>query len=160
MLEEKIYQDYTAALKAKDKVKTDFLSFIRAELKNQAIALRKNKLLDSEALAVLKKQQKRLLDSKDSIIASGRADLIQNIEREFTLLAQYLPKPLSDAELTGIINKALASLESPSMKDMGKMMKEVLAEAGIRADAKKVSAILKTKLAGGAKNPPEQSQKT
>ena len=60
MLEDNIYQDYTQALRAKDRQKIDFLSLIRADIKNQAINLKKDKLEDDEVLAVLKKSKKNI----------------------------------------------------------------------------------------------------
>ena len=143
LLEDKIYQDYVTALKAKDKAKTGFLSFVRADLKNRAIELKKDKLDDSEVLAVLKKQQKRLQDSKESITASGRTELIQGLEQELALLAEYLPKPLADEELAKIVKDTISDLGAASMKDMGKVMKEILAKVGVRADSKKVSSLVK-----------------
>jgi len=92
MLEDKIYQDYTQALKAKQRQKIDFLSLIRADIKNQAIDLRKDKLEDMEVLVVLKKVQKKLQDAKESITKSGRAELLQDLEKEITIIAEYLPK--------------------------------------------------------------------
>ena len=146
MLEEKIYQDYVAALKAKDKHKTDFLSLIRAELKNHAINLKKEKLEDDEVLAVLKKQQKRLQDAKESIASSQRQDLIDNIEQELAIVSEYLPEPLQEEELAKIIDSVIAETGASSMKDMGRVMKEVLAKVGAQADSKKVSQLVKDKL--------------
>ncbi len=146
MLEDKIYQDYVAALKAKEKQKTAFLSLVRSELKNKAIELKKEKLDDPEVLTVLKKQQKRLLDTKESIAQSQRADLIEATDQEIALLESYLPKPLGDEELLKIIDEVISETEASSMKDMGKVMKEVLAKVGVRADSKKVSALVKEKL--------------
>jgi len=102
MIEERIYQDYIQALKLKNKQKTVFLSFIRAELKNKSINLKKDKLDNSEALIVLKQQQKRLIDSKESIIASGRNNLIHDVEQELALLAEYLPTPLTEDQLSAV----------------------------------------------------------
>jgi len=146
MLEDKIYQDYVTALKAKDRQKADFLSLIRAELKNQAIELKKEKLEDAEVLAVLKKQQKRLQDAQESIASSGRTDLIEGLKKELVLLAEYLPKPLADDELAKIVKDTISELGASSMKDMGKVMKEVLAKVGVRADSKKVSSLVKESL--------------
>jgi uncharacterized protein YqeY len=146
MLEEKIYKNYVEALKAKDRHKTDFLSLIRAELKNQAIDLKKEKLEDEEVLAVLKKQQKRLQDAKECISSSPRQDLIQNLERELNILSEYLPEPLCEEELIKIIEEAISQTSASSMKDMGKVMKEVLAKVGARADSKAVSQLVKSKL--------------
>jgi uncharacterized protein YqeY len=148
MLSDRIQKDYIDALKAKNKHKVDFLSFIRAEIKNSAIDLRKEKLDDNEVLTVIKKQKKRLQDSKESFTSSGRTDLIESLEKELNILDEYLPKPLEDSELTQIIEAIIAETNASSMKDMGKVMKEVLAKVGVRADSKKVSEIVKGKLSG------------
>ncbi|MBU2044495.1 MAG: GatB/YqeY domain-containing protein [Candidatus Omnitrophica bacterium] len=146
MLADKIYQDYVTALKAKNKEKTSFLSFIRADLQNKAIELKKDKLADEEVLTALKKLQKRLLDTKESLAQSQRTDLIESADKELALLEEYLPKPLTDAELLKIIDEAISQAGASSMKDMGKVMKEVNAKVGVRADAKKISQLVKQKL--------------
>jgi len=149
MLEDKIYQDYLSALKERNKHKIDFLSFIRAGLQNAAFDLRKEKLEDNEVLAVLNKQKKRLEETKQNIGLSGRADLLENAEKELALLNAYLPKPLEENELIGIITQAISGLNATSVKDMGKVMKEVMAKVGVQADAKKVSDLVRAKLASG-----------
>jgi len=146
VLEDKIYQDYTQALRAKDRQKIDFLSFIRADIKNQAIDLRKGKLEDGEVLAVLKKAQKKLQDTKESIAKSGRTDLLEGLKKELAILTEYLPKPLEEAKLLEIVNAVISELSASSMKDMGKVMKETLARVGVRADSKKISNLVKEKL--------------
>jgi len=146
MLEDKIYQDYIQALKAKDRQKIDFLSLIRADIKNQAINLKKDKLEDDEVLAVLKKAQKKLQDAKESIAKSERTDLLKGLERELAILNEYLPKPLEEAQILEIVNAVISELSASSMKDMGKVMKEVLAKVGLQADSKKVSNLVKEKL--------------
>ena len=148
MLEEKIYKDYVEALKAKNKHKTEFLSLIRAELKNQAINLKKEKLEDDETMAVLKKQQKRLQDAKESIASSNREDLIADIEKELAIVSEYLPQPISEEELAKIVDEVITQTEASSMKDMGRVMKEVLAKVGVGADSKTVSQLVKTRLSG------------
>ncbi|MCQ9205707.1 MAG: GatB/YqeY domain-containing protein [Omnitrophica bacterium] len=146
MLEDKIYQDYVEALKSRNKSKSEFLSFIRSELKNEAINLKVEKLDDSQALIILKKQQKRLLDTKEAIVSSQRNDLLQNIEQESNILNQYLPKPLKDAELLQIVEEVISKTKASSMRDMGRVMKEVLTRVGIKADSKNVSSLVKEKL--------------
>lgn len=145
-LEERIYQDYVEALKAKDRAKTDFLSFIRAELKNAAIDLRKKKLDDGEVIAVLKKQKKRLQDTRESVVASKREELLKDVDRELALLNGYLPPPLAENELIDIINQVISEVNATSMKDMGRLMKEVLAKTGGRADSRHVSELVRNKL--------------
>ncbi len=146
MLEDTIYKDYLAALKNRDKPKIEFLSFIRAELKNSAINLKKEKLDDSEALAVLKRQKKRLQETKESVIASERMDILKDTEKELALLGEYLPKPLREEELLLLVNQAIAQLNASSLKDMGRVIKEVLEKSGGRADSRRTSELVKDKL--------------
>ena len=146
MLEDKIYQDYTQALKAKNRSKIDFLSLVRADIKNQAIDLKKGKLEDGEVLAVLKKAQKKLQDAKEIIAKSGRTDLVEGLEKELAILTEYLPKPLEEAKILEIVSAVINELSASSMKDMGKVMKEVLTRVGVRADSRKVSNLVKEKL--------------
>jgi len=146
MLEEKIYQDYIVALKAKDQKRSSFLSFIRAALKNVAIDLKKDKLEDSDVFAVLKKQKKQLEDTKESMLSSGRDDLIRNAEDEIEILQAYLPNLLNEQELTKIIDQVIADLNAQSVKDMGPVMKEILSRVGVRADSKIVSNFVRQKL--------------
>lgn len=146
MLEDRIYKDYVAALKAKDKEKSQFLSFLRSELKNRAIELKEEKLKDCDALAVLKKQKKRLEDSKESAVSSGRQELIDNAQAEIDLIESYLPKPLSEEQLASLVDEVIKDIQASSMKDMGKVMKEVLARSEGRADSRKASELVKMKL--------------
>lgn len=146
MLEDKIYKDYVEALKARNSEKSGFLSFIRAELKNNAIALKKDKLEDGEVLIVLKKQKKQLEETKETIKDTQREDLVKNLQKEITILDEYLPKQLGDNELASVIEQTIKELGAVSIKDMGKVMKEVLVKVGAAADSKKVSEIVKAKL--------------
>jgi len=146
MLEDKIYKDYIQALKSRDKEKVQFLSFLRAELKNHAKSLKKEKLEDSLALDILKKQKKRLLESKEFIDKSDREDLIKKAENEIAVIDGYLPQPLPRQEVVKIIDEVISEIGAFSMKDMGKVMKLALERLASRADSKEVSGIVKGKL--------------
>jgi len=146
-LEEKIYQDYVSAMKQRDQARVDFLSFIRADIKNAAITAKKDKLEDNETLSVLKKQRKRLQDSRESFVASGRAESVAQLDAEIAMIEQYLPSQMSDEELTAVVAEVISASGASSIKDMGRVMKEVMAKVGARADNAKVSAIVKSKLA-------------
>jgi len=145
-LEERIYQDYVAAMKNRDADKKKFLSFIRADLKNQAIDFKVEKLTDEQVLALLKKQQKRLNDTKDSLVSANRPEMLSEVEIEIALLSQYLPEQLSEDELRKLIDDSISSLGAATIKDMGRVMKEVTVKVGMRADAKSISKIVKDKL--------------
>ena len=143
MLEERIYKEYIDARRNKDTQKLEFLSFLWAELKNYCIEKRKETLDDNDVLAVLTKQKKRLSDAKESIAQSGRPELLQNAERELAIIESYLPQPLPDEELVALIKQTIVEVGASSMKDMGKVMKEVLAKTAGRADSRQVSELVK-----------------
>lgn len=147
-LEKKIYDDYVVAMKARDKAKIGFLSFVRGEMKNLAIDLKRKELEDSDVITVLKKQQKRLMEAKEMIVSSGRSEQLAELENEIKLLAGYLPEPLTKEELEKQIEQVISDLNATTMKDMGRVMKEVLSRAGARADNKIVSELVKSKLHG------------
>ena len=146
LLEDKIYKDYVDALKARDKPRTDFLSFIRAELKNKAISLKKERLNDAEVVGVLNKQKKHLEETKDSISSSSRKELIDSVNNELAVLEKYLPQSLDEADVINIIDEVIAELGAASMKDMGKVMKQVLEKISGRADSQRISEIVRQKL--------------
>jgi len=148
MLEDKIYKDYVEALKARNKPKSDFLSFIRAELKNSAIELKKDKLEDNEVLTALKKQKTRLEASYEMMQKSQRADILEGIKAELALLDEYLPRQLTDSELASLVEQTIKDTGASSIKDMGRVIKEIIAKAGASADSKKVSEVVKAKLTG------------
>jgi uncharacterized protein len=146
MIEDSIYKAYTDALRNKQRERLEFLNFVRAEIKNSALALRKDKLDDNETLAVLKKIKKNIDEAKETFVSSGRSDLINKATEEIAILAEYLPQPLSQEELAGIISEVITRTGATSMKDMGKVMKETIAQIGVRADSKMVSDLVKQKL--------------
>jgi uncharacterized protein YqeY len=119
---------------------------VRAELKNLAISAKKDKLEDNETLSVLQKLKKRLEEAKEAAAKGAKVDFIEKTEKEIAVLGDYLPKALSEAELTSIINEVVTSLGATSIKDMGRVMKEVLSKVGAQADSKTVSDLVKNKL--------------
>ncbi len=145
-LEEKINQDFIVARKAKDAVRAQFLSFVRAEMKNYAIDAKKEHLDDAEIILLLKKQKKRISDAVDTVASSGRSDTIEELNAELAILASYLPAPLDDAQVEKAVDEIIASLGASGIKDMGTVMKEVMAKIGAQVEAKKVSQLVRSKL--------------
>ncbi|MFH1062252.1 MAG: GatB/YqeY domain-containing protein [Candidatus Omnitrophota bacterium] len=145
-LEKRIYNDYVAALKSKDKDRAQLLNFIRAGIKYIEIDLKKDALSDEEVLSVLKKNQKQVTETRDSGISANNQDIIAKAENELSIISEYLPQPIDEKELINIIDQVIAETGAKSQKDMGKVMKEVLAKVGISADAKKTSLLVKEKL--------------
>lgn len=146
MLEEKIFNDYKAAMKAKDTLKVSVLSFLRAEFMNVAIAKKKAKLDDNEIIGVVRKQIKTRQDSIEQFKKGNRLDLVDKESKELEVLKVYLPKELPQEEINKIIAETISSTQATGLKDMGKVMKEVMAKLAGQADSKVVSDLVKEKL--------------
>ena len=95
---------------------------------------------------VIRKQVKQRQDSIEQFTKGGRADLAEKEEKELQILKAYLPAEISCEELEKIVNEAIASTGAAGIKDMGKVMKEVLAKTGGQSDSKTVSDTVKEKL--------------
>jgi uncharacterized protein YqeY len=146
MLEEKILNDYREAMKARDAVRSSILSFLRSEIMNVAIAKNKDKLDDSEIIAVIRKQIKTHQDSIEQFQKGSRQDLVDKETKELEILKLYLPKELSTDEIKGIIEDAIALTGAGGIKDMGKVMKEVTAKTAGQADGRLISDLVKERL--------------
>lgn len=146
MLEEDILNDYKQALKDKDKVKASALSFLRANLLNQTIKLMKKKLDDNEVIAVIKKLVKQHQDSIQQFQQGNRQDLVAKEQTELKILKGYLPPELSQDELKKIIEGVILETQASSLKDMGRVMKQVMEKVASCADGKLVSDLVKQKL--------------
>ena len=148
LLEDRIMNDYKEAMKAKDALKSSTLSFLRAQIMNVRIEKRKDKLDDNDVIAILKKLMKQRQDSIEGFKAGNRQDLVDKETKELAVLKAYLPEEMSPEEVKRIVEEAVAATGASSMKDMGKVMKEVLEKTGGRADNKLVSELVKAKLSG------------
>lgn len=146
MLEEKILNDYKAAMKARDSLKSSVLSCLRAEIINAAIAKKKNNLDDSEVLVVIKKQVKQHQDSIEQFNKGGRANLVEKETKELEILQAYLPAQVSAEELKKIVEEVITATAACGPKDMGKVMKEAMARLGASVDSKTLSDLVKEKL--------------
>lgn len=146
MLEDKILEDYKAAMLAKDKIKSSTLSFLRADFNNYAIDKRKKKLDDSDVIAVIKSQIKKHQDSIEQFKKGDRLELADKETKELEILKSYLPAQLSEEEVKKAISEIITSVGASGIKDMGKVMKEAMAKIGDKADNKLVSEIVKEKL--------------
>ena len=146
LLEDKILSDYKQAMKDRDGLKSSALSFLRSHFMNVRIEKRKDKLDDSEVIAVVKKLIKQRQDSIDGFKAGNRQDLVDKETREMELLKTYLPEEMSREAIEQAVAEVIIALNANSMKDMGKVMKEVVAKTAGSADSKMVSDIVKEKL--------------
>ncbi len=146
MLTEKIFNDYKEAMKARDSLKSSVLSFLRADMLNQATAKKKDKLDDSEVVAVIKKQVKQRQDSIQQFTSGGRLEAAEKEQKELEILKGYLPEEMSEEKIKALIEEAIAATGASGMKDMGRLMKELTGKIAGQADGKLVSDLVRQRL--------------
>jgi hypothetical protein len=145
-LKERITEDMKAAMRAGDKERLSTIRMIQAAIKQREVDER-IALDDIQVLAVLEKMIKQRRESVVQFEQGHRMDLADKEKAEIALLKTYLPTQLSEAEVDALIKEAIASTGATSMKDMGKVMGAVKAQAAGRADMGAVSARIKAALA-------------
>ncbi len=138
--------DLKQALLAKDRATADLLRLLKAALKNEMIALKKQELSDEEVLKVLKREAKKRHDSIEQFTRGGRQDLADQEKRELDILEKYLPAALPPDELKKHIQAVIDDLEEVSPSQFGQVMKAVMARVGGQADGKLVAQLVKEAL--------------
>jgi uncharacterized protein YqeY len=131
----------TEAQKERDAVRRDALRLIRDALQKE---FKDTGSVDEEA--VLKRERKRRLQSVAVYRENGRDELADAEQAEADLISSFLPKELSEEELAPIIDQAIADTGASSKKDMGAVMKAVMAATGGAADGKLVSSLVASRL--------------
>ncbi len=144
-MNDKVIKDMTQAMKDQDKFKLSVLRMLKSALQMEKIA-KKHDLSDDETIAVIKRQVKQRKDSIEEFTKYNKIEEVDNLNKEIEILSAYLPEELSEEELNKIIDEVFAELKPESIKEMGKVMKEVTARCGSRADMSEVSKIVKSKL--------------
>lgn len=147
MLIDRIRADMTAAAKAKDTVRLRTLrSAIAAVQEAQVAGAEAVTLDDEEVQQVVAAQVKRRVDAAEAFEAGGRTDRAAEERAEIEVLEAYLPAALTDAELEVVVDEVVAAEGATSMADMGSVMKAITARVGGRADGRRISALVKSKL--------------
>ena len=144
-LKDRVTEDMKAAMRSADKERLSAIRLVLAAIKQREVDERIT-LDDTQVLAVLEKMIKQRRESIAQFESGGRSDLVAKESAELALLQSYLPAQLSDAEVDALIGEAIRSTGAASIKDMGKVMGVVKAQAQGKADMGKVSALIKQKL--------------
>ena len=150
-ISERITQDITAAMKAREEHRLSTLRMVKSAIKNKEIDKRAA-LDDQEAMAVLNTLIKQRKDSVEQFTKGGRQELADKEAAEIVIIEGYLPKAAGAEEITSVVRGAISEMGSPTMKDMGTVMKNAMAKfaaAGTRVDGKVVSETVKKLLSGG-----------
>jgi uncharacterized protein YqeY len=131
---EQLRTDITTAMKAGERERVGALRLVMSELQKAA------KEGGEDELAVLRRERKRRLDAATQFRDGGRPELAAQEESEAEMIAGYLPAELSDAELDALVADAITQTGASGPRDMGQVMKVVMAASGGRADGRRTSA--------------------
>src|SRR5499427_7086491 len=145
---EKIQQDITAAMKARDEMRLSTLRMVKTALMNRKIE-KMAELDEKEAQQVLGTLIKQRKDSIEQFLKGGRKEMADKEAAEITLIESYLPKAAGEAEIAAGVKAVIAEMGSPTMKDLGTVMKNAMARfaaAGLRVEGKLVSETVKKQL--------------
>jgi uncharacterized protein YqeY len=140
LIADRIKSDVASAMKAGEKERVGALRLVLSELQKA------DKDGDGDELAVLRRERKRRREAADAYREAARDDLASTEEFEADLIEQYLPAELSDQELDELVRQAVGETGAESPRDMGKVIKHVMAAADGRADGRRVSTKVKEAL--------------
>ncbi|WP_028478123.1 GatB/YqeY domain-containing protein [Nocardia sp. CNY236] len=151
-LKSQLRSDLTAAMKAKDSQRLSTLRMLLSAIQTAEVAgSQARELTDDEVVAVLQKESKKRAESAEVYAQAGRGELAANERAEARVIEEYLPTPLTDAEVADLAETAIARVaeetgEPPSMRQMGRVMKIATGLAAGKADGSRISAAVKARL--------------
>jgi uncharacterized protein len=147
---EQIQKDITVAMKSRDERRLSTLRMVKTALKNREIE-KMAALDDKESQQVLSTLIKQRKESVEQFLKGGRKEMADKESAEIVLIESYLPKAAGESEIVAGVKAVIAEMGSPTMKDMGAVMKSAMARfagAGMRVDGRVVSETVKQELAG------------
>ena len=145
-LSDRLTEDLKLAMKSRDQLRMDVIRMIKAAILNKEVELKRD-LDDAEMSRVMTTLVKQRRESVEQFEKAQRTELAAKERKEIEIIESYLPKPLSPQELDAIVTSAVTETGSRSLKDMGTVMKAVMARlAGQSIDGKRVSDLVKSKL--------------
>jgi len=149
-LVDQIQKDIVTAMKAKDEARLSCLRMVKSALQLKTVE-KMSPLDDKESQAVLSTLIKQRKDSIEQFTKGGRQEMADKEAAEITVIESYLPKAASESDIVAGVKATIAEMGSPTMKDMGTVMKSAMAKfaaSGMRVDGKMVSDMVKKELAG------------
>ncbi|GAB3593132.1 Yqey-like protein [Corynebacterium faecale] len=150
-LKQKIRDDLTTSMKARDKEKTGTLRMLLSALTQEETSGAKHELTDEDVLRIIAREIKKRRESAEIYVQNNRQELADVELTEASILEAYQPAQLSDDELNVLIDESIAEVsdqtgEAAGMKHMGQVMKTATAKAEGRADGKRLSTAVKSRL--------------
>ena len=134
------------AMVARDQERRDTLRLILASLRSAEKELQRP-LHDDEELQVLQRERKRRQEAAEAFRAGEREESAAGEEAELAILEEFMPEPISEEEVERIVDDAIAENGATSLRDMGRVMADVMPQIAGRADGSAVSQLVREKLA-------------
>jgi uncharacterized protein len=142
----RIEDEVKEAMLARDGDRRDALRLILSSLKSAEKELQRP-LHDDEELQVLQRERKRRIEAAEAFRAGGRDEQAAGEEFELAVLEEFMPTPLSEEELEEIVDDVIAEVGATSLRDLGRVMADVMPQVSGRADGSLVSQLVREKLA-------------
>jgi uncharacterized protein len=131
---------------ARDAERRDALSLILSSLRSAEKELQRP-LSEDEELQVLQRERKKRLEAAEAFDAAGREEQADKEEYELEILEEFMPEPLSEDDIEEIVDNVIAEVGATSLRDLGRVMADVMPQVSGRADGSQVSQIVREKLA-------------
>ena len=141
-----IKEQLTDAMRERDDARRDTLRLILASLQSAEKELQRP-LTEDEELQVLQRERKKRVEAADAFRNAGREEQADKEEAELDVLEEFMPEPLSEDELEEIVDNVIAEVGATSMREIGRVMADVMPQVAGRADGSAVSQLVREKLA-------------
>ena len=149
-LKEKLQNDLTSAMRARDEVRSSTIRMILTSIKNEEVSGKEaRELSESEIITVLSREAKKRREAAEAFEQAGAKDRAEMEKAEGGVIAEYLPKQLSEAEIKTLIASAIQESGANSPAQMGLVMKSLQPKIAGKADGGTVSALVKAALSEG-----------
>jgi uncharacterized protein len=142
----RIEEELKTAMRARDQERTDALRLTLSSLRAAEKEVQRP-LKEDEELHVLQRERKRRVEAAEAFRSGGREEQAAKEERELDVIQEFMPEPVDEAELERIIDDAIAETGATSLRDLGRVMADVMPQVAGRADGSVVSQLVREKLA-------------
>jgi uncharacterized protein YqeY len=143
---ERIEEELKVAMRAREQERTDVLRLTLASLRAAEKEVQRP-LKEDEELHVLQRERKRRVEAAEAFRGGGREEQAAKEERELAVIQEFMPEPVDETELERIIDDAIAETGATSLRDLGRVMADVMPQVAGRADGSVVSQLVREKLA-------------
>jgi uncharacterized protein len=142
----RIEDDVKEAMRAREQERVATLRLVLAALRSAEKELQRP-LSEQEELQVLQRERKRRAEAAEAFRASGRGERAEQEDRELAVIESFMPEPISEEDLERIVDDAIAETGATSIRDLGRVMADVMPQVSGRADGSEVSRLVREKLA-------------